>query len=386
MKIEPKEILIKDLIDGYNDSGEDGVVGYGGILDMRPPYQREFVYKDKQREDVINSIMKGFPLNSIYWVKNGERYEVLDGQQRILSICQYANNKFSFKHQNFDGLPKDIQEKILNYKLNVYICEGNDSEKLEWFKIINIAGEKLTDQELRNAVYTGSWLSNAKTIFSKTNCAAYGLAKDYVNGSPIKQEFLERALKWISQNIEVEIKDEEKSLTENKIEAYMGRHQKDRDANELWQYFQDVFAWVKKIFPVYRKEMKGLEWGYLYNIYKDNSYNSNDLEEKISQYMEDEDVENKKGIYEYLLSGNEKYLNLRAFTDKQKREYFESHKVNGSGDKTNKYVCKCVKCGKEIELHECEADHIIPWSKGGKTDKDNLQFLCKRCNGEKSDK
>lgn len=386
MKIEPKEILIKDLIDGYNDSGEGGVVGYNGILDIRPPYQREFVYKDKQREDVINSITKGFPLNSIYWVKNGDRYEVLDRRQRILSICQYANNEFSFKHQNFDGLPKDIQEKILNYKLNVYICEGNDSEKLEWFEIINIAGEKLTDQELRNAVYTGSWLSNAKTIFSKTNCAAYGLAKDYVNGSPIRQEFLERALKWISQNIEVEIKDKEKSLTENKIEAYMGRHQKDRDANELWQYFQDVFVWVKKIFPTYRKEMKGLEWGYLYNTYKDNSYNSNDLEEKISQYMEDEDVENKKGIYEYLLSGNEKYLNLRAFTDKQKREYFESHKVNGSGDKINKYVCKCVKCGKEIELHECEADHIIPWSKGGKTDKDNLQFLCKRCNGEKSNK
>lgn len=233
MKIEPKEILIKDLISGYNDSGEGGVVGYNGILDIRPPYQREFVYKDKQREDVINSIIKGFPLNSIYWVKNGDRYEVLDGQQRILSICQYANNEFSFKHQNFDGLPKDIQEKILNYKLNVYICEGNDSEKLEWFEIINIAGEKLTDQELRNAVYTGSWLSNAKTIFSKTNCAAYGLAKDYLNGSPIRQEFLERALKWISQNIEVEIKDKEKSLTENKIEAYMGRHQKDRDANEL---------------------------------------------------------------------------------------------------------------------------------------------------------
>lgn len=386
MKIEPKEILIKDLIDGYNDSGEGGVVGYGCMLDIRPPYQREFVYKDKQREDVINSIMKGFPLNSIYWVENGERYEVLDGQQRILSICQYTNNEFSFKHQNFDGLPKDIQEKILNYKLNVYICEGNDSEKLEWFKIINIAGEKLTDQELRNAVYTGSWLSNAKTIFSKTNCAAYGLAKDYVNGSPIRQEFLERALKWISQNIEVEIKDKEKNLTENKIEAYMGRHQNDRDANELWQYFQDVFAWVKKIFPVCRKEMKGLEWGYFYNNYKNNNYNSNDLEEKISQYMKDEDVENKRGIYEYLLSGNEKYLSLRAFTDKQKSEYFESHKINGSGDKINKYVCKCVRCEKEIELSECEADHIIPWSKGGKTDKDNLQFLCKRCNGEKSNK
>ena len=235
-----------------------------------------------------------------------------------------------------------------------------------------MAGEELTNQELRNAVYTGSWLSNAKLIFSKTNCAAYGIGKDYLIGSPIRQEYLERAIKWISKN---------------QIESYMGKHQKDKDANELWQYFQDVINWVRKIFPNYRKEMKGLEWGYFYNNYKNNNYNSNEFEEKISQYMEDEEISNKKGIYEYLLSGNEKCLNLRTFSEKQKREYFETNKVKGTTpEKINRDVCICAKCGKEIELHECQADHIVPWSKGGKTDKDNLQFLCQKCNGEKSNK
>lgn len=387
MKIEPKIILIKELISEYEDRGENGVVGYYGKLDIRPPYQRGFVYDKKQQHDVIDSVRKGFPLNSIYLVKNGDRYEVLDGQQRILSICEYIVNNGIYKNKAFDREPEDIKEKILNYQLNVYVCDGIESEKLEWFRIINISGVKLTDQELRNAVYTGPWLSNAKLIFSRSNCAAYNLAKNYVNGSPIRQDLLERVLKWISQNDNIEYRDKEKSITSNKIEAYMGRHQEDKDADELWQYFQDVIYWVKKIFPNYRKEMKGLEWGFLYNSYKDKNYNSNDLEDKVSQYMESEEIINKKGIYEYLLSGDEKHLNLRTFTDKQKREHFEKYKKRGiSKEKIDKDVCICVKCGKEIELHECEADHIIPWSKGGETNKDNLQFLCKRCNGEKSNK
>jgi hypothetical protein len=369
MKIELNEILIKDLINGYEDKSDDGVIGYGGKLDIRPPYQGEFVYKDKQRDAVIDSIKKGFPLNSIYWVKNKNKYEVLDGQQIIISICQYVNNEFSFKNQLFSGLTNDLREQFLNYKLMVYICEGDDSEKLEWFRIINIAGEKLTEQELRNAIYTGEWLMDAKKHFSKNNCPAYNLGKDYLNGKTIRQEYLETALKWIN----------EKEV----IEKYMGEHQQDKDANELWQYFQDVINWVKKLFPKYRNEMKGLEWGFFYNSYKNTSYNSNDLEQKIEKLMQDDEVENKKGIYEYLLGGNSTFLNLRTFSDNQKRKYFEKNKII---NKFGKDVCICPKCKKEIEISECEADHITAWSKGGKTTDDNLQLLCKKCNAEKSNK
>lgn len=372
MKIELKEILIRDLIKNYKDKNEEGVIGYNGKLDIRPPYQREFVYKDKQREAVIETVKKGFPLNSIYWVKNeDDKYEVLDGQQRIISICQYCNGVFSVNNMYFNNLTNDIQEQILDYKLMVYICDGKDSEKLDWFKTINIAGEKLTDQELRNAVYTGSWLSDAKLHFSKINCVVYRMGGKYLNGSAIRQEYLEKALCWISD------------MRKDNIENYMSKHQFDKDAEELWQYFQDVINWVEKVFIVYRKEMKGLEWGLFYNKYKNNVYNSRDLEEKIKQLMEDDEVSNKKGIYEYILSKNEKYLNLRTFTNNQKIEYFEKYKILvENGD----YVCKCKKCGKELKFEQCQADHIVPWCKGGKTNVDNLQFLCQRCNGEKSGK
>lgn len=373
MKIELQEITIRDLTQNYKDYGENGVVGYNSLLDIRPVYQREFVYKDKQRNAVIDTVKKDFPLNSIYWVKNENgRYEVLDGQQRIISICQYVSNVFSVNNYYFYNLTQDIQEQILNYKLMVYVCTGTDSEKLDWFKIINIAGEKLTDQELRNAVYTGPWLSDAKRYFSKTNCSAYHIGKDYLTGSPIRQEFLETSLKWIADSKDLK-----------NIETYMSEHQLDKDANELWQYYQDVINWIKKLFTQYRKEMKGIEWGLLYNKYRNNTYNSNDLEIQIKSLMEDDEVNNKKGIYDYLLSGDEKHLSLRSFTDKQKREYFEKHKiVNSNGID----ICECVKCGKELELKDCQADHIIPWSKGGKTIENNLQFLCQKCNGEKSNK
>ena len=217
MKIELNEISIREVAENYVDNAEDGVVGYNGKLNIRPKYQREFVYDEKQRNAVIDTIRKGFQLNVMYWVKNEDgTYEVLDGQQRTISFCQYINGDFSIENRAFHNLTKTEQDLILDYKLMIYFCEGNDKEKLDWFKIINIAGEKLTDQELRNAVYTGPWLTNAKLHFSKTNCAAYLLAKDYVNGSPIRQEYLETALSWVNNG---------------NVEEYMSIHQHDPNAN-----------------------------------------------------------------------------------------------------------------------------------------------------------
>ena len=195
MKIELHEITIRDITEGYVDNQENGVVGYNGILNIRPKYQREFVYTEDKRNAVIDTINKGFPLNVMYWVKNDDgTFEVLDGQQRTLSFCQYVNNDFSLNNKAFHNLTKTEQDRILDYKCMIYFCEGTDLEKLEWFKIINIAGEKLTDQELRNAVYTGTWLTSAKLKFSKTGCAAYNLGKDYVAGNTIRQEYLETVI------------------------------------------------------------------------------------------------------------------------------------------------------------------------------------------------
>ncbi|MBX3037848.1 MAG: DUF262 domain-containing protein [Anaerolineales bacterium] len=360
MKIELKELTIRELTNGYQDNAENGVVGYGGKLDIRPPYQREFIYKDKQRDAVIDTVTKNFPLNVMYWaVREDGNFEVIDGQQRTISIAQFVVGDFSFERRYFHNLQKDEKEKILNYKLMVYLCSGTDSEKLEWFKTINIAGEKLTDQELRNAVYSGSWVTDAKRYFSKNGCPAYGLGGDYLSGSPIRQEFLETTIEWLS---------------EGNIEKYMAEHQHEPNANELWLYFQSVINWVKIVFPNYRKEMKGIGWGFLYNEFKNQKFDSKKLEKEITKLMQDEDVTNKKGIYEYVLNGKEKHLNIRAFTDKQKREAYERQKGI------------CVVCKKHFEINEMEADHIKPWHKGGQTSAENCQMLCEEDNRRKSGK
>jgi hypothetical protein len=241
----------------------------------------------------------------------------------------------------------------------VYFCSGTDSEKLEWFKTINIAGEKLTDQELRNAVYSGSWITDSKRYFSKTGCAAFGLASNYMNGSPIRQDYLETTISWIS---------------DDKIEEYMAVNQHSPNANELWLYFQSVINRVKVVFPNYRKEMKGINWGSLYNQLKDQQFDSVQLETEISKLMQDEDVTKKSGIYEYVLTRNERVLNIRAFTDNQKREVYE------------KQAGICEVCGKHFEIGEMEADHITPWHSGGKTSSENCQMLCKEDNRRKSGK
>ena len=359
MKIELHEISVREICDGYKDSEEEGVFAFGGRLNVRPPYQREFVYDDKKRNAVIETVNKSFPLNVMYWAKNDNgTFEIIDGQQRTLSLCQYVDGVFSLENQFFQNLTETAKKRVLDYKLMIYVCDGNDEEKLEWFRTINIAGEKLTDQELRNATYTGAWLTDAKRHFSKTNCAAFGLASKYMNGKTIRQDYLETALKWIN---------------DGEIEAYMARHQHCPNANELWLYFQSVIAWVQTVFPVYRKEMKGLDWGILFNRYGKADYDSKALEIRVKELMEDDEVTNKKGIYEYLLSGEERKLNLRAFTDKMKREAYE--RQNGI----------CPKCNQHFEFDQMEGDHIIPWAKGGKTTAENCQMLCRRCNGVKSD-
>jgi len=360
MKIELKEITVRELTNGYKNNEEVGVIGYGGKLDIRPPYQREFIYKDKQRDAVIDTITKSFPLNVMYWaVREDDNFEVIDGQQRTISISQFIEGDFAFNNRYFHNLQKDEQEQILNYKLMVYLCSGTDSEKLEWFKTINIAGEKLTDQELRNAVYSGSWVSDAKRYFSKNQCAAYGIGGDYLNGSAIRQDYLETTIKWISSD---------------EIESYMAKNQHEPNANDLWLYFQSVINWVNAVFSKYRKEMKGVDWGFLYNEFKDQKFDSKKLEQEISRLMEDEDVTNKKGIYTYVLTKKEKHLNIRAFSQKQKREAYERQKGI------------CAEFKEYFEFEEMEADHITPWHEGGKTSAENCQMLCKEANRRKSGK
>ena len=362
MNIELHKIKISDVAENYQDSAEEGVVGYSGRLNIRPAFQREFIYKDKQRDEVIRTIRKNFPLNVMYWVKsdNGD-FELLDGQQRTISFCQYINGDFSIDYQYFHNLTIDEQQQIKDYELMIYICDGTDSEKLDWFKIINIAGEVLTVQELRNAIYTGEWLSDAKKYFSKTGCPAFNIADDYLRGSAIRQDYLEAAIKWLAAKENLEIDD------------YMAEHQHDVNASELWLYFNAVINWVKVTFPNYRKEMKGLEWGIYNNNFGSRKFDPNKLENKIVELMEDEDVTKKSGIYEYLLDDDTRHLNIRQFTMQMKREAYE--KQRGI----------CSHCKEHFELEEMEADHITPWSLGGKTVSNNCQMLCRNCNRIKSD-
>ncbi len=362
MKIQLHEIPVREVANGYKDSAENGVTGYGGRLDIRPAFQREFIYKDKQREEVLNTIVKNFPLNVMYWVKDDDgNYEVLDGQQRTISICQYITGAFSINHLTFDNLTGTEQQQILDYRLMVYICEGTDKEKLDWFKIINISGEKLTTQELRNAVYTGEWLTDAKNHFSRIQGPAYQNANEYMNGSAIRQDYLETAIRWISAREGKEIED------------YMSEHQHDTNCNDLWLYFQGVINWVTTVFPNYRKEMKGLDWGIFYNKYETGKYDAKTLENRIVELLEDEEVTKPSGIYEYLLSGDEKHLSLRSFPDRQKREAYE--RQDGI----------CPICHQRFDIKEMQADHITPWSKGGRTTTENCQMLCADCNRRKSD-
>ena len=369
MDITLHKIKVRDLVAGYRDEGDEGVYGYGGKLDIRPPYQREFVYDQKDRLLVIDSIMHGFPLNAMYWiVRDDGGYEVMDGQQRTISICQYFNNDFSYDERYFgrlDGAEDVRQRKFLDYELTVYFCNGDDEEKIRWFERINVAGKELSAQEMRNAVYHGPWVSDAKRWFSKRNCPAINIARNYVVADFERQGCLERAIQWF-----VGKKDDAA------IREYMAQRKKDGDpdASELWSHFSNVITWIEAKFKHTSdrvKILKGLDWGALYAKYGKAKLDVAKIEERTRQLLLDDEVEGKKGIIPYLLTGEEKHLNLRAFTDAQRLKMYE--RQGGV----------CPLCGRRFALEEMHADHVRPWCRGGQTTLENGQMLCHDCNWTK---
>lgn len=375
MEIELRKVTVRELTAGYEDNEEGGVRGFSGQLDIRPPYQREFIYDEKKREAVITTIMKSFPLNVMYWATRAEDaevpYEVMDGQQRTISICQYVHGDFSYNFRYFNNLTASEQDAILDYELMVYVCSGNDREKLDWFRTINIAGEKLTDQELRNAVYAGPFVSDAKRYFSKSNCAAFNMGKNLVNGSPIRQDYLETALKWKAQS-------ESRPGYPQTIEGYMAKHQHDANATQLWQYFVAVMTWVSATFDVGKRKqiMKGVDWGWLYDHFHEQVLDKSALDCEVARLIIDSEVQTKKGICPYVLTRDEHCLGLRAFPDDIRLAVYErQHHRCANPD--------CPSGGAEFELEQMEADHITPWRDGGKTVEENCQMLCRDCNRRK---
>lgn len=379
MDIVLRPITVREIIEGYKDNAEEGVTGYAGKLNIRPAYQREFVYKDQQRNEVIRTVMRGypsteFPLNVMYWAKiDDDHYELIDGQQRTISLCQYANNEFSILidgiPQNFDNLSKEKKDYFLNYKLQVYVCTGTPDDRLEWFSIINIAGEPLTPQELLNANYTGPWLSSAKRYFMKSNSAGYGLANKYVEieANQSRGKGLETAIKWVSND---------------DVKQYMADHQNDENADELWLHFKKVIEWVQNTFKDYYREMKGLNWGQLYNKYHEQSYNPDKVSRETEKLYNDPFIKNVKGIFEFVLGGSRdtKLLEVRVFDDVTKKtKYLSQTKEAKSKSESN---CPHCALGNDInknkiwELSEMDADHVAAWSKGGATSIENCQMLC----------
>lgn len=314
MTIKQIEVTVGEITKDYVNNEEQGVRGYGGRLDIRPPYQREFIYNDKEQQAVITTVLNGYPLNVMYWVKRGEDaecpYEIMDGQQRTLSLCEYVAGKFSYEFRNFFNQPADIQKRILDYKLTIYVCEGKASEKLEWFKTINIAGKPLNEQEINNAVYAGPFVTDAKRHFSKSNCGAYRLGRNLVNGTPLRQDYLKKALEWIADH-------ETRNGKRQSAVGYMAEHQHDPNANNLWTYFQNVLNWAITNFDMkkFKTIMKGLDWA---KFYDENSRKTLDVEamaKRISMLMTDGEIQRKAGIIPYVLTGDERCLDLRSFPE-----------------------------------------------------------------------
>ena len=367
MKTELKIIKVADLFVGYRNAQDAGVWAYGGNLNIRPAYQREFVYNEKQEKAVINSIINNFPLNIMYWVdKEDGTYELLDGQQRTLSICRFLNSMYSVKIGKHDRTwhhleSTELGQNILDYKLYVYYCQGDAKDIVDWFEVINTAGEKLNKQEIINAIYSSAWLTDAKKKFSKRNCQAYQIGKDYLSGSAIRQDYLATVLKWISHN---------------KVEEFLGTKLKaEGEASDLWEYFERIVGWIEDVFKVKRSVMKKVNWGRLYDQYGETYHNSDEIERKLQAIIDNEDLDFNYKAYTYVFTGDKRDLQFRAFKKQDKINLYE--KLGGR--------CSCEKA-KSFKLEELEGDHIVAWSKGGETVTTNLQLLCKPCNGRKSNK
>ena len=371
MEIEPLAVTVGELVKDYYDDGEGGVTGYGGLLDVRPPYQREFVYNHKDRTAVVDTVSKGYPLNVMYWAARTDgRYEIIDGQQRTISIAQYVTGEFAVKgifnwndERSFHRLQSDEKKKIKEYPLHVYVCKGRNSERLRWFERINIAGKTLKQQELLNAVYYAPWLEDAKEYFSRPKCPASDVGRGYVDGEINRQAYLECAIKWINKG---------------DVVGYMNRGDEEPNgpnAEKLWEHFENVIEWVENTFPKYRKEMKGVDWGSLYYRFHNVNLDIVEIEEKVSGLMEnlgDQKGANLKGVYPFVLTGDEKYLNIRSFDKNVKRAAYE--RQGG----------KCAITGKYFPIEEMEADHVKPWVLGGPTNLGNCQMLCREAHYKKT--
>jgi hypothetical protein len=380
------DITIESICEGfvYNELEGKGLFGLSGTLTIQPEYQRNYIYADGKRDvAVIHSILKGYPLGLIYFNKVSEnKYEVLDGQQRITSFGRYVTNKFAVKDENqieqyFSGLAADKQKKILDTKILIYECEGTESEIKEWFKTINIAGVPLNEQELLNAVFSGPFVTKCKEEFSNSQNANIQKWSAYVSGNAIRQQYLECALNWVSKG---------------NIGDYMSRHRFDKNINELKTYFNTVIDWISSVFIDVEDEMCGLEWGRLYETYHGNAYNPKKVSEKVKELYADPYVKNRKGVFEFILGGttDTKILDIRVFDDATKKTvYAQQTQAAESKGESNCPLCVLGHDSNKIKiwkLAEMDADHVSAWSKGGVTDIMNCQVLCKTHNRAKGNR
>ena len=380
------DITVKDICDGfvYNEYEGKGLFGLGGKLTIQPEYQRNYIYADGKKDvAVVDSILKGYPLGLIYFTKVADdKFEVLDGQQRITSFGRYITGKFAIKDQNgipryFSGLGDDLKNKILNTKLTIYECEGTETEIKEWFKTINIAGVPLNEQELSNAIHSGPFVTKAKEVFSNSQNANCQKWSAYISGNVLRQDYLRTALEWVSKD---------------NIDSYMSKHRYDTDINELETYFNSVIDWISATFIDVENSMRGLEWGRLYETYHKNPYNPQEISNKIQELLADDCVGNIKGIYEYVLGGciDSKLLNIRVFDDRTKKAVYAKQ----TADAKAKGESNCLLCAlgndnnksRIWKLSEMDADHVTAWSKGGATDISNCQMLCKTHNRAKGNR
>lgn len=380
------DITVKDICEGfvYNELEGKGLFGLSGKLTIQPEYQRNYIYADGKRDvAVIESILKGYPIGLIYFnTVSTDKFEVLDGQQRITSIGRFLTSKFAIKDENgmeqyFSGIASDKQELILKTKLLIYECEGEESEIKEWFKTINIAGVPLNNQELLNAIYSGPFVTLGKEEFSNSQNSNIQKWSAYVSGSALRQDFLECALDWVSKG---------------NISDYMSRNRKHDNIKELKTYFNSVIDWVSSIFTDVESEMRGLEWGRLYETYKKQPYDHNKVSKKVKELYSDSYVKNRRGVFEFILGGSTdfKLLDVRVFDEATKKSVYAKQKTEAE----KKGISNCPLCAignntnktKIWTLAEMDADHVSAWSKGGATDIKNCEMLCKTHNRAKGNK